>query len=320
MFGFKKKNKYSTFATFEKEPRKIKVKEIKGRMKSIKKVNWKPVALSCFFVLLAGGAVYFFCFSPAFQIKEVKIQGNDFVEVQQIKSAVDGFLQTKKMKFLSQDRLPVLAASDLENILLDEFPVLESAAIKKILPATLAISVSERQTAIVWCRCKKPENIILPSPEPISTSTASSSPAIAVEVPKTIPESEKCFFADKNGIIFRDAPQISGTILPTVYQLTESEMSLKSRPISSSTVQFIVDAKKSLREINIESVGFLEDDKDESDIQVLTGESWWIYFGVDRGASGQITYLSALLDQEIKDNRAGLKYVDLRIPGRIYYK
>lgn len=267
--------------------------------------------------MFLGGLVYLAAISPVFKIKEIAVSGNKILETGQIQAVVQNYLSAKIFKIIPQDRLLILASGNLKNKILANFPEIESVQIIKIPPAKLELTIKERKTAAVWCQTK-----IIPSPTPETSKPAVSAPTSSpvIKEKNVLPESEKCFFMDEGGIIYREAPEMSGSFLPIFYNQSSQVYNLKDQVSASSTIGFALLAKKELRQAEIDLIGFLIKEKGSPDLVALTDEGWLIYFDSSRSAVRQINVLESLLNEEIKEKRENLEYVDLRIANRVYYK
>jgi len=135
-----------------------------------------------------------------------------------------------------------------------------------------------------------------------------------------LPEVENCFFVDRGGLAFRRAPEISGTFLSTFYDKSGGKISVGSLLASPSAIEFANLVQEKMKETGVSLQGFLISEKNSSDLAVLTGEGWSIYFDLSRPAEAPLKILETLLAGELKDKRTNLKYVDLRTLNRVYYK
>lgn len=300
----RKKICYPAFATFEKPPKKKKTRS-----------GWKFWFLAGFFILALAGAVYFLLFSPVFKIKEIKISGNDLVATEKIQAAALPLLQTKNLKLIPADNFFVLSSQNFKDKIFESFAEIEKVEIKKMLPGKLEILIVERQPAAIYCQAGIEPTL---APAPSATSLVSRSPS-AKEKNK-LPESEKCFFLDESGIIYREAPKISGSLMPIFYYQGEQSLGLRTPVVASSTIFFASQAKKELRNSNIDLAGFLIKGLAGLELSALTEEGWFIYFDTNRSAVVQAKVLEALLENEIKQKRTNLEYVDLRVANRVYYR
>jgi len=262
--------------------------------------------------LVLGTVIYLAFWAPFFKIKEIKVSGANFVSAAEIEAAVRALGRQKFLKIIPQDTLFALSGKKIENKILTGFPALREVKVKKIPFDKIEISVKERESAAIWCRTKA-EPILAPVPADFATSTA----AVQKKPP---PQSEQCFFIDEEGIAFRQAPEISGTLATTFYGSSAQATVLGNQAVASSTIAFAKQLKKAAREIGLEITVFLSEDQVSQDLSVLTSDGWWIYFDVNRSAKAQMNILDSLLNEEIKGKRVNLQYVDLRIANRIYYK
>ncbi|HCX27541.1 MAG TPA: hypothetical protein DHI91_00165 [Candidatus Portnoybacteria bacterium] len=289
-----------------KTRRKIKLKFKLPELKT----NRRVLLWTAGIILLLGGLVYFFVWSPVFKVREIKISGVNFVPEEQVRQKTQDFLQKRAWKLIPQDSVFVFPIEKFKKSLLTDWPAIESVKIKIFPPRKLEISLVERAMAAVWCQSKA----VLAEEQP----TATSSPAMNGRV--GLPQSEQCFFADRDGLIFREAPEISGTLLVTFYSRPGQNVVLASQAVSSSTIQFADQVKKQAREMNIDILGFLLGKQGSTDLIVATQEGWAIYLSEERSPAVQLKVLQALLDSEIKGKRSTLNYVDLRTINRVYYR
>lgn len=96
--------------------------------------------LSGSLIALFAWALYMLWTSPLFQLNEAVVQGNQRIPVEEINAV------------LGLKGLPVFLAAPetLEQSLLAVFPDLASASVDVSLPATLTITITERQPVLAW--------------------------------------------------------------------------------------------------------------------------------------------------------------------------
>jgi hypothetical protein len=299
----RKKNRHSVFATFENLDRR-------------RLMSWRKYAWTGLVVLLTAVIIYGVFFSSFAKVKDIKINGANLVPPARISVVANLILQEKFFNFLPKNSFILLPVKNLEDSILAAFPDIESVEVIKNSWGKIEISMKERQAAAILCQSK-----IRPAPEssvsvlPTVTGSASSS----FEPRPTLPESEQCYFVDAQGIAFRTAPQISGTLLPTFYKI-DGAVNLRSEAITQSVLRFADEVMKQTRGFGVEIFGFAVPESGNADLTAFTAENWSIYFDFNRPAVVQAKMLEALLNDGIKDRRADLQYVDLRISNRISYR
>jgi len=308
----RKKICYPVFATFNKPP------EEKNRS------HWKFWLAGVFFILLLGGAVYLFVFSPVFKIKTIKISGNNLIAAPDIEAVARNILQAKIFKFIPRDTALVFIDNKIKQDIFASFPEIASVEVVREKINGLDISLDERKAAAVVCLAQirpspSPSALVSLSPSlsPSPSSVVTSTPALAREAP---PEGERCFFADDSGLIYRQAPEISGTLLPTFYTNDASLCQIRQQAVYPSIIQFVSLLKKELQSNGVDLTSFVLNSELNSELRAFTSEGWFIYFDTGRSPLIQSKILEALLRDEIKNNRAMLQYVDLRVEDRVYYK
>jgi hypothetical protein len=283
------------------------------KRRKLKKINWKPWFWGGFFILFLAGTIYFFVFSPVFKIMEIGISGNNLISSNQIQAVAKNVLQRKFLNIIPRDTVFALMNVEIRQELFNEFPEIATVEIKMEKIGSLSIAVSERKTAAIVCKILVIASL---SPTPTLSVLATSTSAAASEA---FPESEGCFFVDEGGLAYRESPEISGTILPTFYS-QDVQLRPRSQALDPSAIEFATQIKKKLREIGVDLPGFILNDEINQELKAFTSEGWLIYFDLTRSALTQARVLEILLKDEIKDKRATLQYVDLRVADRVYYK
>ncbi|KKT24963.1 MAG: hypothetical protein UW11_C0037G0006 [Parcubacteria group bacterium GW2011_GWA2_43_9b] len=220
---------------------------------------------------------------------------------------VNRFFNEKIWKIFPQNNWLVFFGRDLSDQLLLAYPEAKNVSISKDIIKGIKIIITGRSPAAIWC-----DSLAIPVSESID---ATSTQAVVA-----LPQSEKCFFTDDEGLLYHEAPEIFGTGLPTFFDSYQQGLLPGNQAIASPTILFASQLKKQLREIGIDLPGFMTGASDSTDLFAFTDESWVVYFNMARPLQSQVKVLGALLNGEIKDKRVGLKYIDLRLAGKVYYK
>ena len=270
--------------------------------------------------MFLAGAVYLFVFSPVFKIAEIKMSGNNLIASEQIESTVRSVLQSKILKIIPSDTTLALIGERIKKDILKAYPEIATVDIKRESISGLAVTVTEKQAAAVICLSAAPSPSATLSPSPFLSASPIASSFSVEHSQEKLPESGQCFFTDGAGLIYRGAPEISGTLLPTFYSDNAQLLQIGSAAISSTTLQFSLVLKKELRQAGVDLTGFILNDDVTPELKAFTSEGWLIYFDRERPALTQAKILETLLNGEIKDKRATLQYVDLRVEDRAYYK
>ncbi len=295
MFAYRRKKRSNIFVV----PVKVRCRKIQ--------ISWRVWLWGVIVVSALAGLLYLAVWSPVFKIKKLSVEGVNFTATAQAQELVNQLLQEKTWRLIPGDSLVIFSGQEAVRRILTFFPEAESVEISRDILKGVKIIIKGRQPAAIWCQSS-------------ASFLGADGEATSTEAVNVLPPSEKCFFADSAGLIFREAPEISGTAWPTFFGQIDQNFGPGSQAIASSTIQFAGQLKKQLREISIDSPGFVIGASGSQDLTVFTNEGWMIYFNVSRSSQSQVKVLRALLNGGIKDKRASLKYIDLRLANRVYYK
>ncbi len=120
--------------------------------------------------------------SPAFQIKNVVVRGNEKFSSDEVVLFTKKYLSGKCWYFLPKSSIFFYSQEDLKKTLQRGFPRFENFSVHINDAKVLEISLSEREPVALWCGNEK-----------LAIST-----------------DEKCYYLDRNGFVFGEAPTFSG--------------------------------------------------------------------------------------------------------------
>ncbi|MDD5760819.1 MAG: hypothetical protein PHF45_02075, partial [Candidatus Pacebacteria bacterium] len=202
--------------------------------------------------------------------------------------------------------------SDLEKSILERFPGIEKIAISSDWKdGVLSLKIKQREIACLLCLEKElvpiieGENSLL---EPEETNFLS--------------KSEECYYLDKNGIIFEQAPKTQGSFLNKIL-ITEP----KKRPLGSEVIApekleklnqaFVLSAKEespiSLNHLEMET-------ENSQEVKLVTNEGFDIFYNLNDDFNEILKIISGMKEKQLKDSFRNLEYIDYRYPPKMYYK
>lgn len=181
----------------------------------------------------------------------------------------------------------LLTTAGLEKDLLKKIPKIAQVEIRKnIFKKTLNISVVERENVGIACK----------------------------------EETNNCFYIDKNGAIFEDAPKTSGSLIILIKDFSSQEFFIGKKILSEQIVASIIEIKENLDYSTNIKVNWFEIHTDPpKELKVIIYGNWYILFDSTKEIEKQLSVLKTALDEKIKTTE-NLEYIDLRIENRIYYK
>ena len=170
--------------------------------------------------------------------------------------------------------------------ILGQFPEIAQLDLKRKFPRIINIQIETREPVGIWC----------------------------------YQSYDKCFFINKEGIIFKEIGEepIEGKII--ILLLKEGEIFVLGEEILVPQIlELILEIEKELEEnlkIEIEDFTIVS----EKRLNIKTKENWEIYFNLEKDIELELTKLKVLLEKEIPpENRRNLEYIDLRFE-KIFYK
>ena len=124
---------------------------------------------------------YALFFSGWFSVKQIQINGYEEISEAEIKNLIDGYLNKKYLLNYIKPFSNIMFANSetIEEFLQEIFPIIEKVNVdKQLLTKNLIIELNEREAIGIWCKS----------------------------------ESDKCFYFDREGIMFKSALRFSGEI------------------------------------------------------------------------------------------------------------
>jgi len=230
-----------------------------------------------------GGIFYFIFISKNFEIKDIDITGADTISKEKILSEVDKIFEQKKFNFLSFQNYFLFPSKKLQASLQEQFPRIGNLEIKKINPDGLEITIEERKLIGVWCG------------------------------------QGGCYYFDKEGIIFEEAPRTTGSLMLSIDDEREGVQNLGDVVLDNEQINFFQNVRNIvLSNFQFGTKKFII--SQDGEFELMASENWRILLDKKESSEYQLSNLKYVLDEEIKTRRQELEYVDLRLGNRVYYK
>lgn len=247
--------------------------------------------LAILILIIFGGIFYLICFYSFFQVKEIKISGNEKVSSENLENLLTGKIN-QKILFFSSESIFLANFSEIKKEILKDFLLVEEINLERKLPHTILLQVKERKPAAIFC--------------PIRKSTISNG----------VNQNDNCFFVDKKGIIFEpiDQNNLTRNDLVILKKEVEGEMNLGETIAAQEKISKILEVSLKLKDLKIpfEEILIVSEER----INVKTSEGWQIYFNPERDLNWQLTKLKVVLEEDYLPQ----EYIDLRFGDRAFVK
>lgn len=250
-------------------------------------------------------AVFYFLFiSSYFQIEKIIISGNQKVLKEDIQAIVEKELE-QKIFFLSKKNIFLVSLNKIKKAILEDFPQIAKAEIRRGLFNVLDIYVTERFAKALWCQDYNP-------------FTTSSDQAFFEKGARLV--SGQCFLIDSQGVIFKKETEFEENLVKIIDKQNAGVVILGERVVEKDYLEKIFKIQKKLAEDHLKIIAnefiiFAER------LNLKTFEGWEIYFDPKRDIGWQLTKLSLVLKEKIPlEKRKDLEYIDLRFGNFASYK
>ena len=250
-----------------------------------KKPSWKKRIIFILVLIFLFGISYTLLFSPIFRIKNIKISGNQVLSNEEITNSLNDFIFRKFLIFFNKNNIFLATGNRLSEVLINDFPRIFSIEIKKnIFKKDINIKITERKEAGIFCR-------------------------------------SECYYIDKEGVIFENAPRTSGTLILVINDKSSEKLVIGRSVVGKEFMETLINLRDFLLvQLNLKVLDFTIEAYPSQDLRVNTHEGWYALFDKSRDLKNQLDALKLVLEEKIKDKRQKLEYVDLRIENRAYYK
>jgi len=254
-------------------------------------------------LIISVGIFYLICFASFFQIKEIKITGNQKVLTESLQKIIQNQIEQKIILgggwVASSKSIFLVNINRITEDVLNNFPHIAGVKISRDFPSALNIIISERIGLTVWC------------------------------------QGEKCFLLDGEGVIFDPVRNDISNGVEEIFKIqnlmSTPELKLGEKVIEKEKLNKILEIESKLRDYNppttlpqerapnlkISEVSIISEER----LNAKTSEGWEIYFNPKKDIDWQLTKLRAVLEEEIPpEKRKDLEYIELRFGNFAPYK
>jgi cell division septal protein FtsQ len=265
-----------------------KLQQTKKKRRRIKAAAFLSGAL-----LFTGGAVCLLFFAGFFEVGTIVVIGADQTITQQVEQTVANWLAEKFLSIERRKNFYFLSRKKLEALILSGSSLIKSVEIETQSPRDLKILLEERTPMGVWCQ-----------------------------------SDGVCFLFDQDGVAYQNASLTEGMILITVKDMRKREIAINHKVDQDEYLAKFSVIKKELRLRGVGVIEFIipEQSPDEFHSRIsylVAGQSFKtiVYFNLESDPQKQASDLLDLFSEKLSDSqRRNIEYLDLRIPGRVYYK
>lgn len=234
------------------------------------------------FLCLLGGAGWFVCFSPFFEVKMVSVSGDGQKKNDECEKILRD-LAEKKVAFLSSKSIFLFDLDKANREILEKFPQIQNVKIERKFPGEIYASVQERKAAAIYAW-----------------------------------RENKFYSIDETGVIFEEMLNADNSF--TISKNEEpGDIKLGDRlfdtPFLVKILRFKTDMENRLS-VKAGQAVVITDER----VNFRSSDGWEIFINPQKDMDWQFTKLEAVVnDAGFAEKRENLEYVDLRFT-RVYIK
>lgn len=256
--------------------------EIKKKKDRFSKKIVLGVGLFFLFALFLGIAIYLSTL-PIFRIEQYEINGNRAIEKNEIESGLNNALSGFYFYFIPRKNYFLVTKKSIEKNLLGVFPRVEEVSIEKKPFRGLLIQIKEREPWAVYC-------------------------------------SQKCFFIDKSGFAYEESFINSGNLIRLIRGDDENIFAGKYA-LHGKIISIFSDVEDKINLLELGPViEYGLSSKSPEELKIKTGGGFYLIFNLNDDRDKIFTVLETVLNEEIKEKRWNLEYIDLRFGNKVFYK
>jgi len=261
------------------------------RFKTIKKEarvkHWKVIFFWSSFTVAFLTIIWLFFFSPFFKITEIKLPENNIIAKNDIHKLI---IASAPLNL--GENIFILSKNQIKSGLAAIFPTITDISIKKEPFHGLIINFEKRIQIGIWC-------------QPAGDQ----------------PQANNCYYFDKEGIVFKEAPQTEGALILKIKDFEKREVSLGSQVLNYNRLKFITEFNNKITENNqFKIIEFKITPSANFDLEAITDRGWSIYLDQNQDPMLEANNLFTIINEVIKNKAPNLEYIDLRLPTRVFYK
>lgn len=223
-------------------------------------------------------------------VRNIIIKGNSTVTTDQLHTVVEEHLAGSYFFLFPKDSIFIYPKHSIEASVFELFKQVKEVSISFKNFQSIVIEVEEREPDALWCDNASVQNGV-----------------------------GNCYFMDRSGVIFAQAPAFSGNIFFRYYGAVEGEP-IGNAFLSVSEFSILRLFVLSLYELNISPVFLSVTGVDDMALYMEEGNR--ILFGRGQNLSDILSNLESILaSDEFKDKGfSEIEYLDLRFGNKAYYK
>lgn len=272
--------------------------------RSLKKRILVVVVTVFFLVVLVG--IFLLLRHPRLQIHSIVIFGIETIPESEVQKMVSETLRGNFLFLFPRSSFFLFSEADIFQNVLHQFPKIHKLSIQRQFPDILNIQIQERRLWAIVCDTAG-EGDGLPE-KPVQ------------EEPDAKDSKITCVYVDTEGIAYENAPSSVGALI-TKMDIDGRDLRLGASILDAKFIERIETIRRSLAQnLNLDIIGYEYFASLSKELAVVTSEGFSIQINHGDDIERVSSILKTLFDEEIKEKRSRLDYIDARFGNKVFYK
>ncbi len=238
-------------------------------------------------------------------ISKIEIFGNEVVNEKVVREIVQKEMIGKYGWLFHKNNIFIYPRGDIEKKLFELNKRIKEVNVYRDSLTAIAVEISERKPAYLYCTIA-PQGSTFPV-TPLRSAS-----------PQGQTFSRDCFFLDKTGYIFAEAPQFSGNVFFEFYADREfANKPLGNLLFEEKEFDRIIVFKEKTEKLGFKAVALVE--KEEGDYDLFFEDGAKIMFNKKQNLAEVLENLDSSIET-IQASTKPLEYIDLRFGNKVFYK
>lgn len=223
---------------------------------------------------------------PQITIREIDVRGLSTIPEEDVRAAIERKLSEKYLFIVPKRNIFIYPKEEIEGALIEAFPKILSASVEFKGFNRISLAVAERSPAALWCG-------------------------------ESREQAEACFFLDKEGYLYTEAPEFSGTVFVRYFGAGAGRVG--SQFMTPQTFRSLSALAAELGK-NIGDLESVEVAKGDAELHFLNG--FMLKLALKDKPESVIERLSLALESDALKGKdlSALSYIDLRFGDRVVYR
>lgn len=257
-----------------------------------------------FLAILLG--VFLLLRHPRLQIHSIAILGTETIPEGEVQEMILEMLRDNFLFLFPRSSFFLFSGENISKNLLHRFPKIHKLSLQRQFPDILNIQIKERKLWAIACDT--------------SGESDGLSEKYVVEEPSEKDSNVTCVYVDTDGIAYENAPRSVGALI-TKMDIDGKDLKLGASILDAKFIERIEAIRRSLAQnLNLDIIGYEYFASLSKELAVVTSEGFSIHINHGDDIEQISSILKTLFDEEIKEKRSRLDYIDARFGNKVFYK